>query len=468
MEHFLNSFLLISNFKTIVFLFIFIIMCVILHITAKRKLSFSVRVTIAMVFGLGLGLGLQALAGFPADPLEHVFISESTAWFGLLGNGFIDFIRMLVIPLVMVSIVHVILHMDERGNVSKLVRLSILTTMGMVMVAACVGLIFAMLFNLGGDATSLADSQIKEVMPIVTTFRNLIPANPVDAMVKNNIVGLVIFSAFFGIAARRMNKKYEETIQPFYKGIDALHKILISISLTIIKGMPYGVLALITNTIAQRGLASIVEVAKFIGVLYLACAVMFVIQLLMLMFFKVNPIIYMKKSFSLMILAFTSRSSVGVLPATIDTLTKKLGVNEGTASLVASFGTTAGMQGCAGIFPAMLIVYVANTAGIPVDISLVVMAIAVVSIGSIGIAGVPGTATMAASVGLSGVGMGASFAFVTPILAIDPIIDMARTLVNVTGSMSNAIMVDKMMHTMDMETFHDERNQLSSISLDES
>ena len=113
------------------------------------------------------------------------------------------------------------------------------------------------------------------------------------------------------------------------------------------------------------------------------------------------------------------------------------------------------MQGCAGVFPALLIVYVANTSGTPIDISLIIMSIIVITIGSIGIAGIPGTSTMAASVSLSGVGLGASFAYITPILAIDPIIDMMRTMLNVSGSLTNAIMVDRQLELMDMELYQD-------------
>ena len=86
---------------------------------------------------------------------------------------------------------------------------------------------------------------------------------------------------------------------------------------------------------------------------------------------------------------------------------------------------------------------------------LIIMSIIVITIGSIGIAGIPGTSTMAASVGLSGVGLGASFAFITPILAIDPIIDMMRTMLNVSGSLTNAIMVDRQLELMDMELYQD-------------
>lgn len=454
---FLGQFLMISDWKTIILIVLYMILAAGIFKLPKKKFSFSSKVLLATVLGLLLGLLIQVMSGFIDDPVSITFVKETTMWYSLIGNGFIDFIRMLVIPLVMVSIVHVIIHMDERENVKELVKRSIMTTMGMVAIASIVGLALGIVFHVGGDGAQITQStsDMKEVVPVVTTLRNLIPANPVEAMVNSNVVGLVIFSAFFGLAARRMQKKNADLIKVFYDLIDALHKIIISIAMTIIKGMPYAVLALLANTIAQRGLSSIMEVGKFILIIYLACMVMFVIQLFAISLFKVNPLVYLRKSYSLLLLAFTSRSSLGVLPATIDTLTQKLGVSQGTASFVASFGTTAGMQGCAGVFPALLIVYVANITGTPIDISLLVMSVIVITIGSIGIAGIPGTSTMAASVGLSGVGLGASFAFITPILAIDPIIDMVRTMLNVAGSLTNAIMVDRQLNLMDMKSFHD-------------
>ena len=113
------------------------------------------------------------------------------------------------------------------------------------------------------------------------------------------------------------------------------------------------------------------------------------------------------------------------------------------------------MQGCAGVFPALCIVYIANVSGVPLDMTMYVMSVIVIALGSLGIAGIPGTATMAASVSLSGTGLGAYFASISPVLAIDPIIDMGRTMLNVSGSMTNAIVVDKLMGTFSQEDFND-------------
>ena len=184
--------------------------------------------------------------------------------------------------------------------------------------------------------------------------------------------------------------------------------------------------------------------------------------------FGMNPFTYVKKCTSLLLLAFTSRSSVGCLPVTISTLTNKLGVTESTASFVGSFGTTAGMQGCAGIFPALTIVFVTHMSGHSIDMTMFAMAIIVVAISSLGIAGIPGTATMAASVGLSGTGLAALFPLINPILAIDPIIDMPRTMLNVIGSVTNALMVDKSLGLINMDTYNDPNagNEASSAEME--
>ena len=455
---FFKEFLKISDVKTIIFLVVLGVILFALNKLPKKKFSFSAKVMIATVVGLILGLVIQFTAGFPNNPMELTFVAETTLWYSLLGGGFISFIRMLVIPLVMVSIIHVIINMKEDAKLGALVKRTLVITLVMVAISVALGIFLGKTFNVGHVEQAVAAegvNKIREVKNIVDTLKALIPANPVEAMVNLNIVGLVIFSAMLGVAAKRMSKKYMEIVSPFFALINAMQKIIVSMAMSIIKWMPLAVVPLLANTIAQKGISAIIEVSKFILVLYLAVAVMFVIQMIAVAMFGLNPITYVKKCISLLILAFTSRSSVGCLPVTISTLTNKLGVSESTASFVGSFGTTAGMQGCAGIFPALTIVFVTNMSGHSVDLTLIVMSIIVVSIGSLGIAGIPGTATMAASVGLSGTGLARLFPLVNPILAIDPIIDMPRTMLNVIGSVTNAIMVDKSLGQINLSVYND-------------
>ena len=455
---FFQNFLMISDIKTIIFLVVLVALFFLIHILYHKKhMDFAVVVMIGTGLGLLLGLAIQFVAGFPDSPMDVTFVSETTTWFAMVGSGYINLIKMIVVPLVMISILQVIINMQQGKTMGNLVKKTLIVTMGMVAVAAVTGVVVGMLFGVGKGSTAAVtgDATAKEITPVATTIKNLIPGNIVEAMVNANIIGLVIFSAFLGLAIWWINHENVEDAKPLYDFINASHKAMINMALLILDYMPWAVMALLANTIAQRGLSSILEVGKFIVALYVAAVIQFCIQLILIGAHGMNPIVYMKKSFATMLMAFTSRSSVGCLPMTIETLTKKLGVNQGTASFVAGFGTTAGMQGCAGIFPSLLIIYVCNVTGTPIDITMIVMTIFVVTIGSLGIAGIPGTATMAASVALSGVGMASQFAMVSPILAIDPIIDMPRTMLNVTGSLTNALVVDKHMGTFDEKAYND-------------
>ena len=470
---FFKQFLMISDIKTIIFLIALVAIIMVINRLPKEKFNFSAKVMTATFIGLILGLVIQVVAGFPHDPMKLTFVRETTLWYSLLGGGFISLIRMLVIPLVMVSIIHVIINMKEDANLGSLVKRTLTISLAMVAISVAVGLIFGILFKVGkfDEATSVITEggrQIREVKNIVDTLKALIPSNPVEAMVNLNIVGLVIFSSIVGVAAKRMSKKYMAIVKPFFDLINAFQKIIVSMAMSIIKWMPAAVVPLLANTIAQKGVHAIAEVGKFIVVLYLAVAVMFVVQMIAVAVFGMNPFTYVKKCTSLLLLAFTSRSSVGCLPVTISTLTNKLGVTESTASFVGSFGTTAGMQGCAGIFPALTIVFVTHMSGHSIDMTMFAMAIIVVAISSLGIAGIPGTATMAASVGLSGTGLAALFPLINPILAIDPIIDMPRTMLNVIGSVTNALMVDKSLGLINMNTYNDPNagNEASSAEME--
>lgn len=453
---FLSDFLKISDMKTTAFLLVLVCSFWLLHVLYhKKQMDFAVLVLIATGMGLILGAAIQIVAGFPKEPSEIRFVNETTTWYALFGNGYLNLIRMIVIPLVMISILQVIINMQHGKTMGKLVKKTVAVTMTMTAIASIVGIAIGVLLRVGKGARIVTEgkAEAKEIIPIADTLRDLIPGNLIEAMVNNNIIGLVIFSAFLGMAIWWVNHENKEDAKPLYDFISTAHKAVVNLALLILDFMPWGVIALLANTIAQRGIASVLEAGKFVIALYLAVIAQFLIQMGSLVLCGISPYMYLKKAFATMLLAFTSRSSVGCLPMTIETLTKKMGVNEGTASFVAGFGTTAGMQGCAGVFPALLVVYVCHAVGTPVDFTMIIMITIVVTVGSLGIAGIPGTATMAASVSLSGMGMASRFSMISPLLAIDPIVDMPRTLLNVTGSMTNALIVDKAMGTLHMDAW---------------
>ena len=454
---FFEKFIMISTKETLLFLLVLFGLFYFMYYLAKKRVSSSKRTLLSTAIGLLLGIAIQAYSGFSDEPMKIKYVAEITTWYSLFGNGFIDLIKMLIVPLVLVSIINVIVNINANTDVKKLTRLTLIITLGMVAISSIVGFVVSAVFKLGSSSIVLGngDSKIKEVKNVVTIIRELIPSNPIKAMVDFNVIGVVIFAMFIGLAARYIQNKDENKVKTFIDYIANLHAIVSRMTVLVIRLLPYAVIPLLANTIAQRGLKSIKDVLLFIALLYVAVVIQFIIQGLFLVLHGVSPVTYFKKVSKPLVLAFTSRSSAGTLPLTINTLTKEMGVNQSTANFVASFSSTAGMQGCAGIYPTMLVVFLANANGIAIDVTLFIMTVIVVTLGSVGIAGVPGTAITAASVSVNGVGFGALFNQINPILAVDPILDMGRTCLNVSGGMTNSIMVDKHLGLFSKDKFNE-------------
>lgn len=452
---FFKDFLYLTDVKTLIFIAILLGLFFVMKQLEKKKVKFSTRMLSATGIGLVLGLLIQFVGGFPDAPLEVPFIAEINKWYGLFANGFMDLLKMLVVPLIFVSIIRVIINMKQGENLGKLTARTLGTLVGTTAIAAIIGLIVGNAFQLGVGSNLIAgDASIREVSSLVDTLRGLIPSNPVEAMASGNVVAVVIFAAFLGLATKRQTKKYYDIVKPFIDLVEAFYKIILSVAMTIIKWMPYAVIALLANTIAGRGVAALAEVIDFIIALYLAVAVMFGVHLILIAVNGLNPFRYVKNVLDALVLAFTSRSSLGTLPVSIEKLTENVGLDNGIATFVGSLGSNAGMNGCAGIYPAMVAIMVANMTGTPIDMTFIIMLVIMIALASFGIAGLPGSATMAISVVLSGMGLGEYFPLVAGIIAIDPILDMGRTMLNVNGTLVTAVLVGKSFNQIDSDIFY--------------
>ena len=426
---FLSQFLMITDLKTVIFIAVLIGTFFIVKQFEKKKVKFSTRTIYATIIGLILGVIIQLVAGLPENPAEVTWLQEVTKWYGLFGSGFMDLLKMLVVPMVFVSILRVIINMGEGDDLGKLTFKSLGMLLMTTALAAIVGIVVGnvMKLGVGTDVVATADTELREITPLVDTLRGLLPSNPVASMADGNIVAIIIFATFLGLAVKRLSKKYLDIIKPFIDLVEAFYKIIVSVAMTVIKFMPYAVVALLANTITARGLASMISVVQFIVALYISVAIMFVIHLIIIALNGLNPITYIKNAAEPLLLAFTSRSSLGA---------------------------NMGMNGCAGIYPALMAVTIANMAGVEMNASFYAMLLVVITISSLGIAGLPGTATMAVSVVLSGVGIGSYFPLAGGILAIDPILDMGRTMLNVNGSTTTAVIVGKSLKKLDKEVFN--------------
>ena len=452
---FFTDFLYLTDIKTILFIVVLFALFFVMKQMEKKKVKFSTRMLSATGIGLVLGLLIQVVGGFPDAPLEVPFIAEINKWYGLFANGFMNLLKMLVIPLIFVSIMRVIINMKQGENLGKLTARTLGLLVGTTAIAAIIGLVVGNLFQLGVNSHLVAgEATIREVSSLVDTLRGLLPSNPISAMADGNVVAVVIFAAFLGLATKRQTKKYYDIVKPFIDLVEAFYKIILSVAMTIIKWMPYAVIALLANTIAGRGMAAIGEAIDFILATYIGVALMFVVHLILIALSGLNPFRYVKNVLDALVLAFTSRSSLGTLPVSIEKLTDNVGLDNGTATFVGSLGSNAGMNGCAGIYPALVAITVANMTGTPIDMTFIIMLVIVIALASFGIAGLPGSATMAISVVLSGMGMGEYFPLIAGIIAIDPILDMGRTMLNVNGTLTTAVLVGKSFNKIDQDVYY--------------
>ncbi|MFD6210022.1 L-cystine transporter [Peribacillus sp. NPDC060253] len=443
---------------------IMLILLGVLFYMNKKHVSFTKRV----FTGLGLGIVFGLLLQYFYEPQSEAIV-KSVDWFNIVGSGYVKFLQMIVMPLVFISILSAFTRLKLTSNIGKISVLIIGILLGTTAIAAAVGITSATVFNLEavqieqGEAELSRGDQISETYGTIQDktmpqqILELIPSNPFQDLTgarPTSTISVVIFAAFLGIAYLGVKRKQPEHAEFFAKIVDTLHSIIMRVVTLILRLTPYGILAIMTKTVATSDLDAILKLGKFVGASYVALIVMFLIHLLLLTLAGLNPIVYLRKAFPVLSFAFTSRTSAGALPLNIQTQ-KQLGVSEGIANFAGSFGLSIGQNGCAGIYPAMLAVMIAPTVGInPLTPSFIAMLIAIVAISSFGVAGVGGGATFAAILVLSA--MNLPIALAGLLISVEPLIDMGRTAVNVSGSMTSGILTSKITGDLDKQQFSEE------------
>ncbi|WP_421382791.1 L-cystine transporter [Bacillus salacetis] len=442
----------------------FLIIAGVLFYMQKKHLSFSKRVFAALGLGIVFGFVLQWLYG-PADET----LLQSIDWFNIVGYGYIKLLQMVVMPLVFVSILSAFTKLKLGNNLGKIAVLIIGLLVGTTAIAAAVGIAAAQGFGLEaiqieqGDAEAARGLQLEERSAALEDqsypqrILELLPANPFLDFTgerATSTIAVVIFAAFIGVAYLGVYRKEKETAEFFKKIVDAIYAIVMRVVKLVLRLTPYGVFAIMAKTVATSDFDAILKLGKFVAASYAALLVMLAIHLIMLTLAGLNPITYLKKAFPVLTFAFTSRSSAGTLPLTINAQTKHMGVSEGIANFSGSFGLSIGQNGCAGVYPAMLAVMIAPTVGInPMTPSFLFTLIVVVAISSFGVAGVGGGATFAAILVLSA--MDLPIALAGLLISIEPLIDMGRTAVNVSGAMTSGLITGKVTDELDIEVYDD-------------
>lgn len=444
----------------------FIIYLGVLVFLQKKRMSFNVRVLAGLAGGIIFGAVLKAVA-------DQAAVTQILHWIGLVGTAYTKLLKMMVIPLIFVSIVCAIINQKSGKNLGKITALVLVVLLSTAAIAATVGGLTASAFGVSsqgleiGEAESAQSLKLEEraqsAKSIEETIVDIIPTNPVYALSGqggNATLSVVLFAALLGIGVIGVRTYAPEQAEFFGKIMNSLNTLVVEVVMMIIMLTPFGIFSLMTETIAGSDYKSIMRLVTFVVASYTAIFIMFVIHGLILTVSGYSPVTYFKKAMATLAFAFTSRTSAGTLPLTIRTLTDEMGVDSGISNLAGSLSTSIGQNGCAAIYPAMLVVMVAPAVGRPITPSFFILMVVVVTFASIGIAGVGGGATFAGITVLSALGLPVGIAGL--LVGVEPVIDMARTALNVSDGMVTGLVAAKLTNNVDLSVYNNK-----SLNLDQ-
>ncbi|WP_016679091.1 L-cystine transporter, partial [Yersinia pestis] len=388
------------NLPLVVNVLVFATLLLLLAQTRHKQWSLAKKVLIGLVLGVLFGSGLQWVYG-----ADNPILKESITWFNIIGNGYVQLLQMIVMPLVFASILSAVAKLHNASSLGKISILTIGTLLFTTLIAALVGVFVTNLFGLTAEGLIQGTQETARLSAIESNYLgkvadltvpqlilSFIPKNPFADLTgasPTSIISIVIFATFLGIAALQLLKDDVTKGQRVLAAIDTLQAWVMKLVRLVMKLTPYGVLALMTKVVAGSNIQDIMKLGSFVVASYLGLAIMFVVHAVLLSLTGINPLKFFKKVWPVLTFAFTSRSSAASIPLNVEAQTRRLGVPESIASFSASFGATIGQNGCAGLYPAMLAVMVAPTVGInPLDPVWIATLVGIVTISSAGVAGV--------------------------------------------------------------------------------
>ncbi|CAM4183432.1 hypothetical protein FHS16_000103 [Paenibacillus endophyticus] len=414
-----------------------------LYFLAKKRVGFGTRVLVA------LGLGLVAGILFNNFELE-------TEGVGTIGSIYINLIRMIVIPLVFVLVINSIISITNIEFLRKLSVKTIAWFLATTGVATIIGLLVASAINPGAgfELTTPENFEAREVPSFFKVILDQVPSNPISDAAEGKVVPILIFALFIAVAIVKVGAKNPDSVQPFKAFIQSATVILHQVVKFVLRFTPYGVYALIAVMAAKYGWETLEPLAMLIAVSYIALILHFIFVFGGLVTFvaKVNPLKFFRKAYPTIAVAFTTRSSFATLPINLEVMTKRLRISPKIASFVAPLGATMNFNGCGGVWPAVVSVFVAQVYGVALTATDYVLIVVVSVISSIGVAGVPGPASISTTVVLTAVGL--PLEGIALVVAVESLIDMGRTAVNATGTTVTALLVADSEGEFDREAFN--------------
>ena len=412
-------------------------------VAAWLKIPFWQRVVAGFVLG--------ALAGWAFGPAAET-------WFGPLGELYVTLIKMIAIPLVFFAVINAIASLHGQKSVAALGGRTFLWFAITAVLAVGVGLLVGTVMQPGVGVGALAvDPKFvpRDVPSIARVLLDVVPSNPFYALAgigtrtnaagetvlaagRGSILPVIFFAALLGFAMVKLGEK----VAGARKLVGEASDVMIQVTRFVLEVTPIGTFGLIAGLVGAYGFEKLLPLGKFVIALYVACALMIVVVYsALLLAHGLNPWKFFKGAAPGMQVAFVSSSSFASMPVAMRSITHNLGVNKDYASFAVPLGASIKMDGCGAIYPALCALFISQYTGTPLSAEQYLIVLLASVLGSFGTAGVPGTAVIMATVVLSAAGL--PLETIGYLYAIDRVLDMMRTMTNVTGQMLVPVLVAK-------------------------
>ncbi|KAF1684768.1 dicarboxylate/amino acid:cation symporter [Pseudoxanthomonas broegbernensis] len=390
------------------------------------------------------GFVLGGLAGWLAGPAAQT-------WFGPLGTVYVTLIRMIAVPLVLFAVVNAVASLHGQKSMAALGGRTFMWFAVTAALAVCVGLAVGLVLEPGHGLSGLemaADYSVREVPTPVQVLLDVVPSNPFAALAEGKILQVIFFAGLLGFALVRLGERTARLRALAGEASEAM----IQVTRFVLEMTPLGTFGLIAALVGSYGFEKLVPLGSFVFALYLACALHIVLTYGgLLLAHGLNPLRFFRGAAPGMQVAFVSSSSFASLPVALRSATHNLGVDKDYAAFAVPLGASIKMDGCGAIYPALTSVFVAQYFGLDLSANQYFVILLASVLGSFGTAGVPGTAIVMVTLVLSAAGL--PLEGIGYLVAIDRVLDMMRTMTNVTGQMLVPVLVAKETGLLDREVY---------------
>jgi Na+/H+-dicarboxylate symporter len=422
----------------------------------NKKMGLTSKILLGLLLGLITGIILNILG-------ESYFRDEILVkgLFTLVGGVFVNAIKMLVVPLVFVSIVNGSASMSDIKKLGRVGTKTLVFYLTTTAVAITIAILLSLVVQpgIGLDMSSLAKSEptINKAKPFVQILIDMVPTNPVAALATGEMLQIIVYALLVGIGLAAIRPKVPAVITFFEQFNDLNMKIVDLVMLL----APYGVFCLIAKTFTGLGFSAMLPLLKYMLCVLFGLLLHAVITYggMLALFTKLNPVVFLKKFWPTMGVAFSTSSSNATLPVTLETVEKELGVSKSIASFTIPLGATINMDGTA-IMQGAATIFISQLYGIPLSLSAILTVIFAATLASIGTAGVPGVGLVMLSMVLASVGLPVEG--IAIIIGIDRILDMCRTVINITGDAVCTLIVAKSEGEFDQNVYYSESKSTAS------